>query len=55
MKAENPRVARTKGYLKEAMIELLRTVPFENITIKALCQKAAVNRSTFYVYYSCFS
>ncbi len=53
MKAENPRVARTKGYLKEAMIELLRTVPFENITIKALCQKAAVNRSTFYVYYSC--
>ena len=50
---ENQRVARTKGYLKEAIIELLRTVPFENITIKAICAKADVNRSTFYAYYSC--
>ena len=44
---------RTKMYLKNALIELLDTVPFENITIKAICQKASVNRSTFYAYYSC--
>lgn len=53
MNNSNARVARTKGYLKEALIELLKTIPFENITIKAICQKAAVNRSTFYSYYSC--
>ena len=40
-------------YLKNALIELLDTVSFENITIKAICQKASVNRSTFYAYYSC--
>lgn len=53
MNYDNPRVIRTKSYLKEALIELLKTTPFENITIKAICQKAAVNRSTFYAYYSC--
>ena len=53
MKNDNPRVIRTKGYLKEALIELLTTTSFENITIKAICQKAAVNRSTFYAYYTC--
>ncbi len=53
MREDNPRVTRTKGYLKEALIELLKTMPFENITIKAICQKAAVNRSTFYAYYTC--
>ena len=53
MNYSNPRVRRTKNYLKEALIELLKTTPFENITIKAICQKAAVNRSTFYAYYSC--
>ncbi len=46
-------MARTKGYLKEALIELLKSTPFENITIKAICQKASVNRSTFYAYYTC--
>ena len=53
MNYSNPRVRRTKNYLKEALIELLKTTPFENITIKAICQKAAVNRRTFYAYYSC--
>ncbi len=50
---DNKRTARTKGYLKKAMTELLRTQPFEDITIKAICARADVNRSTFYAYYSC--
>ncbi|MBO8435836.1 MAG: TetR/AcrR family transcriptional regulator [Spirochaetes bacterium] len=53
MDKSNPRVTRTKSYLKQAIIELLKTEPFENITIKAICEKAAVNRSTFYAYYTC--
>ena len=53
MNFDNPRVNRTKGYLKQALIELLKTTSFEKITIKAICEKAAVNRSTFYAYYSC--
>lgn len=53
MKTENPRVKRTKGYLKEALIELLQKTAFEDITIKSICQKASVNRSTFYAYYTC--
>ncbi len=53
MNYDNPRVIKTRRYLREALIELLKTTPFENITIKAICQKASVNRSTFYAYYSC--
>lgn len=53
MNKDNPRVIRTKSYLKQAIVELLKTEPFENITIKAICEKAAVNRSTFYAYYTC--
>ena len=53
MKSENPRVTRTKSCLRAALIELLKEEPFENITIKAICERASVNRSTFYTYYTC--
>ena len=49
----SPRVAKTKAYLKEALISLLDTESFQDVTVKAICQKASVNRSTFYAYYSC--
>lgn len=49
----NPRVKRTKSYLKEALIELLDSEDFDKVTVKSICEKAAVNRSTFYAYYSC--
>ena len=49
----NPRVKRTKTYLKEALIELLDSEDFDKVTVKSICEKAAVNRSTFYAYYSC--
>lgn len=35
----------------EALISLLETKDFEYITIKEICNKAGINRSTFYLHY----
>ena len=37
--------------MNKALMELLETKPFEYITIKEICAKAGVNRSTFYLHY----
>ncbi len=37
--------------MKKALIELLQTRSFNDITVKELCAKAFVARSTFYAYY----
>ena len=49
---ENQRVKITKRLLLEALIELLKTTPLEKIKIVTLCEKAGINRTTFYRYYS---
>ena len=45
------RIRYTKMFLKEALIELLHKKPISKITIKELCEKAEINRSTFYTHY----
>lgn len=45
-------MSNTKNKLKQALIDLSETIPFPEITVKDLCQKAGLSRSTFYVYYS---
>ena len=35
----------------KALLSLLENKPFEYITIREICEKAAVNRSTFYLHY----
>ena len=37
--------------MNKALIELLEKKDFEYITIKEICEKAGVNRSTFYLHY----
>ncbi|MGN1227460.1 MAG: TetR/AcrR family transcriptional regulator [Christensenellales bacterium] len=37
--------------MNQALIELLNKKEFEYITIKEICEKAGVNRSTFYLHY----
>ena len=37
--------------MDEALIELLEKKSFEFITVKEICEKAGVNRSTFYLHY----
>ena len=46
------RVQRTKKILKDTFKELFINQDFEKITIKDLCEKAMVNRRTFYLHYS---
>ena len=41
----------TAAQMDEALIALLNEKDFEYITVKEICQKAGVNRSTFYLHY----
>ena len=41
--------------MNEALIQLLTAKNYEDITIKELCEKAGVNRSTFYAHYESMS
>lgn len=38
--------------MKAAMLELMQKMPFEKITVKSICQRAGVNRGTFYSHYA---
>ncbi len=42
---------KTALLMNKAFLELLDTKDFEYITVKEICEKAGVNRSTFYLHY----
>ena len=42
----------TSRAIMDAFWSLYRELPIEKITVKAICEKAACNRSTFYEYYT---
>ena len=46
------RVTYTKMVLKQSLLELLRVLPIEKITVKDICEKADINRGTFYTHYT---
>ncbi len=48
---ENQRIRLSKTMLKNALIELLQEKGIERISIYELCNKAHINRTTFYKYY----
>lgn len=41
----------TKMAIEDAFISLLEEKPIRNITVKELCERAQINRGTFYRYY----
>lgn len=47
----NRRVKLTKRILKETLIEELKTHSLSQVSVKSLCEKADLNRSTFYAHY----
>jgi len=49
---EDQRVRLTKKLLKEALVEILKTKPIQKVSIKEICEKANINRTTFYKHYS---
>ena len=46
------RVQRTKKLLKEQFKEMFLEMDYEKITIKELCERAMINRRTFYLHYN---
>ncbi len=45
------RVARTRDRLGDALIEMLTTKPFDEVTVQDVLARAGVSRSTFYAHY----
>lgn len=52
MSNEDQRVRITKKLIKTALFELLKEKEIQQISIKELCEKANINRGTFYNHYS---
>lgn len=51
-KRQDRRIMMTKRMLKDALIEMLKEKDIYHISVRELCEKADVNRTTFYKYYS---
>lgn len=49
--SEDRRIKHTKERIYKAMLECLITTKPENITVTEICEKADINRSTFYAHY----
>lgn len=54
MKSEkiDRRIKYTKMLLKDSLVELMREHTISKISVKMLCEKADINRSTFYAHYT---
>jgi AcrR family transcriptional regulator len=50
-KMQESKYQKTARRMDEALLELLYRKDYEYITIKEICKKAEVNRSTFYLHY----
>lgn len=48
---ENQRVILTKKILKDTLLKMLKKSDIDHISVKALCEEAQINRSTFYRHY----
>lgn len=46
------RVLKTEESIKNTFKSMLLEMPYEKITIKELCERALINRKTFYLHYS---
>lgn len=51
MKKSESKYFNTALLMNQAFIDLLNKKEFEFITVKEICEKAGVNRSTFYLHY----
>ena len=45
------RVKKTERSIQQAFLDLRRQKPLEKITVKELCQRADIHKSTFYSHY----
>ena len=49
---DDRRTRYSKRVIRESLFELMQDRPINKITVKELCERADVNRSTFYAYYT---
>ncbi len=45
------RTLYTIGVIKDAFLELNKKLPYEKISVKAICEQAEISRATFYLHY----
>ena len=45
------RVLRTRGALRDALLELMVERGWDGVDIQSLCERANIGRSTFYLHY----
>jgi AcrR family transcriptional regulator len=48
---ENRKTRYTRMALRDSLMELLEDKPISKITVKELCERADINRTTFYAHY----
>lgn len=51
-KKEDRRTSYSKRMIRESLYELMTEKPINKISVTEICEKADVNRSTFYAYYT---
>ena len=49
----DPRVIRTREANQSVFKKMVCELPYERITVKAITDKAKINRNTFYLHYTC--
>lgn len=49
---ENQRIRLSRQMLKDALIELLQEKELQKVTVYEICERAQINRTTFYKYYA---
>ncbi len=47
---QDARVRYTQKVLKEVLLQLLEQKPVNRITVKEVCERAGLNRTTFYTH-----
>jgi AcrR family transcriptional regulator len=48
---QNPQIKRSKHFLQEAFLELLKEKPYKKITVTDVVKRAELSRTTFYAHY----
>lgn len=49
----DPRIIRTKEAIQSVFKRMVCGLPYEKITVKAITDRAKINRNTFYLHYTC--
>lgn len=53
MKKDFQQISETKEWIAQALIDLSKSMPYEDITITQIAKRAGVSRMTYYRYYTC--